>query len=660
VSPLLGPASSAPPPPATPFGQPFAFKVEIAFTTGPDDPSPAWVDVTNYAEAAGSQLSIVRGRPDMYSHTNAGTMTVTLDNSDGRFTAGHAGSPYYPNVVLNRRIRVSASRGGGPYSVRFTGFISAWPLQWSPVAQYAHAQITAVDRLARVGRFVMPANIVTMAVNQCAGTADYWPLGDPSTALVPARIHGTHLGNIAALSANSALTFGSGTGVGTDGLTAMQVTDSGLKGDRAIPYYLRIGSSPTDPTQGGIAVSAFVRYPGAVTGDSFILASFTDRTGTTFEVRVDSGSIVCSHPDANGGQLLDTQGSGLFDGATHHVYMLGFLDIVGATYPNRFYRRYYIDGVLVASNYAVLGGSGNTFAPILTAQLIARTRTIRANPVTATYSHIALGDARTTPTQVTGVAQAGAVYETPETSLDRWARLVKIAGIVDSATYGGPGSVNLSPLKASGGENVLGLMQQLEDTEAGLLFADVNGVLTFRTRLGLRSPPLLASLSSAQIDPDLTFILDDTGLINDYTATAGTGNVYHFIDYASVAAYGTYSGSSTVETLDNYEAEAFAQNRITKSVPQVRVPWVTVDLMTLGNLADSIWAGELVGAIIRLTNLPGQAPGTSSYQQVAGYTEVYDVNTYKIQMNTQPASPPLLTLDDAVLGILDAGNSIAY
>jgi hypothetical protein len=81
-------------------------QVEIAFGTNPLDPSPAWQDVSGLVLAS-QGLQVTRGSTDEKSNVTPSKMTLTLDNSDGRFTAGRAASAYYPNVVFGKRIRYS-------------------------------------------------------------------------------------------------------------------------------------------------------------------------------------------------------------------------------------------------------------------------------------------------------------------------------------------------------------------------------------------------------------------------------------------------------------------------------------------------------------------------------------------------------------------------
>lgn len=67
----------------------------------------AWTDVTAYVQS----ISISRGRDDVLSGVQPGTATFTFVNNDGRFSPGYTLSPLYPNVTLQRAIRVIATPG---------------------------------------------------------------------------------------------------------------------------------------------------------------------------------------------------------------------------------------------------------------------------------------------------------------------------------------------------------------------------------------------------------------------------------------------------------------------------------------------------------------------------------------------------------------------
>lgn len=79
--------------------------VEIAFGTAPLATTPVWTDVTRYVHTD-AEITIDRGRSDELNTIQPGTCTLTLDNTDARFTPTNPASPYYPNIKKGRRLRV--------------------------------------------------------------------------------------------------------------------------------------------------------------------------------------------------------------------------------------------------------------------------------------------------------------------------------------------------------------------------------------------------------------------------------------------------------------------------------------------------------------------------------------------------------------------------
>lgn len=65
-------------------------------------------DITAYFREASTH----RGAARELERIEAGTATVTLDGRDGRFTPFNPDSPYYPNILPMRRMRIMATPGG--------------------------------------------------------------------------------------------------------------------------------------------------------------------------------------------------------------------------------------------------------------------------------------------------------------------------------------------------------------------------------------------------------------------------------------------------------------------------------------------------------------------------------------------------------------------
>jgi hypothetical protein len=120
--------------------------VEISF----DDPAvttPTWTDVSTYARGIQGLdiFSSSRGRDSEQNLADAGVITVNLDNRDRRFDPTNTASPYYPNVIPMRRIRIRATWLTVTYDV-FYGYIEDWGQNWDqPGTSNATCTIRAVD-----------------------------------------------------------------------------------------------------------------------------------------------------------------------------------------------------------------------------------------------------------------------------------------------------------------------------------------------------------------------------------------------------------------------------------------------------------------------------------------------------------------------------------
>lgn len=86
---------------------------EVAFAKDViGDGSPLWTDVSDSVEWwRGVRIS--RRRSHELDEVQPGVLALALTNLDGRFTASRYGSPYWPNVKINRMIRIRAVYPGG-------------------------------------------------------------------------------------------------------------------------------------------------------------------------------------------------------------------------------------------------------------------------------------------------------------------------------------------------------------------------------------------------------------------------------------------------------------------------------------------------------------------------------------------------------------------
>ena len=171
-----------------------ALTVEIAFDSGYTTAatSRTWTDVSSYVEAQDG-LSWSLGRQDEHSTAQPGRLSLTLNNTDGRFTPGYTSGAYYPNVLLGRPVRVRSTFNSWTYS-EWLGYVDSWPVSW-PGGTDAHSTvtITAATRMARMGNGATLRSIIEETMAPYSPAA-YFTMGDPAGSTQAADSSGNGYG----------------------------------------------------------------------------------------------------------------------------------------------------------------------------------------------------------------------------------------------------------------------------------------------------------------------------------------------------------------------------------------------------------------------------------------------------------------------------------
>lgn len=123
-------------------------RVSIAWSTAITSAPPtrghaSWTDVTNKVKAVGTRsgLNFDTGAIE------ASTATITLENSDGRFTQENDAGIYYPNVRPFKWTLIEATLDGGTtWNTLFIGIISTISPTWY-MRQGGHTVIECVDTM---------------------------------------------------------------------------------------------------------------------------------------------------------------------------------------------------------------------------------------------------------------------------------------------------------------------------------------------------------------------------------------------------------------------------------------------------------------------------------------------------------------------------------
>lgn len=274
-------------------------KVEVAFTSaasvGPTNvPSNGWTDITH--RVMGFKSS--RGRMYELGTMEAGTATITVDNSDGAFdpynTSSSSISP--GNVLPYRMIRVTARypAGTGTYVPVFTGYVEKWTESFL-APNRGQVQLLCVDAIGLLSQASVPSCIESDAL--IGGALALYPLGDASGS--------TTAGNLSSYAQNALAVFPSGNGSGTGAFKFGDELGKQLGGvnstcvtftpqDWNNGYYL----------QGSVPLAGFVASGDALTVEAWVNVTSTYAPNAViWDVVNSAGTTINCTVDGNTGQV---------------------------------------------------------------------------------------------------------------------------------------------------------------------------------------------------------------------------------------------------------------------------------------------------------------------------------------------------------------------
>lgn len=610
---------------------PFTVKVEIAFATSPNV-APTWTDVTNYVLATASRpITINRGRGDQFSDVSPSTLSLVLDNVDGRFTAGYTAGAYYPNVKKGRRIRVSATYSAVQY-FRFDGYVDQWPVEWAGgMKAYAEAQITATDRLARMGRRAQLRSIVEEEAAVDGAVAE-WPLGDQAGSTMAGETSGNNETPLSVLQQGTGgtLAFGDGIGSPTDSLSAPILTSV----DASNGKYL--GGAMVN-LYGGYTATGVTLECGflSTTNRVQLIASWESTAGRDrVELQVTAaGKLQAQSYGIGGGGAANytlTSAATVTDNVTHTAMLTQSLS--GGTVTVVLYLDGASAGTTTYSNtipaftQVYAGGRGDSRC------------------FHGTLNHVSVYATAISAARASQHSLARTTGFSGESSNARISRLAGYAGVAVGDMALETGTSTSLVAQDTTGNAPLDMVHTVEHTENGLVFMSGDGKLTFHARSHRYNQSAAFTLDASldELQPDLKFVEDDFGLANDVTVTRSTGSVSRATNPASIVEYDLYRVAlDSVSTSDN-EAVSAANWRVNNyGTPQRRCPSVGVDLAQQPAKIPTI-AGSDLGAKFTITNLPTQAPAASVDLNIEGYTESLGLDVWQLVFNASSSTSSLV------------------
>lgn len=126
--------------------------------------------------------------------------SLVLDNQDGRFTPMNSLSPYYPNIVPMRRVRIRAVWNSTTYPV-FQGYVEGWPLRFPARKDQVVTlelvdgfKILALSKITASFSSALSGAYIASVLNQIG-----WPSGDRDLDTGLSTIPATTLDKVPAL-----------------------------------------------------------------------------------------------------------------------------------------------------------------------------------------------------------------------------------------------------------------------------------------------------------------------------------------------------------------------------------------------------------------------------------------------------------------------------
>lgn len=476
--------------------------VEAAFTTNPGS-TPVWVNLGERVKA----FTVHRGRADELSTFNAGQATITLNNEDRAFDPNYTASPYYPNVIPMRRIRIRATYAAVTYDV-FNGYVTNWQQQYSP-PQDADAVVECSDAFKVLGNVVLAPSV--WAVELKADSPVVWfPLNEAAGSTAVTDIVG---GRTASLI--STPTLGAAGLVTRDAGTAAQLAssatgfpgfDTGTLPAAIVTAYPMTLSAIYKGTQNVTLVNLFDTVTGFQAATLYVSSNkaYFDvfNTAAGFAETVSAATVT--------------------DGNPHLI--TGVWDASGTV-------TVYVDGVASGTPASLTG----------TARPATRLVIGNSTPLDQIIDEVAVFNTAVPAARIAVWASARSAPWVGDLTGTRVGRILDAAGWPAADRNVDAGTSTLQSSDA--GQAALTMLQAVEQTEFGALFVTAGGQVRFIGRASLLKAPYTTSQatfgdSGSELEfGDLTFEYDDRLIYNEAQVSRSNGGVQIVADTTSQTKY---------------------------------------------------------------------------------------------------------------------------
>lgn len=589
----------------------------------------------------GVTVSGYGARVDEFSTAQAATLSLVLDNADGLLSVGAAAvgfdvgafdtSPFGGAAgagiaTPGQRVRYTLT-SGATTEIRFTGRITALDLGWPGGSSTdSTVQLTAADVLADLSRKILRSMLEEEVLLR--SPAAYYTLSEAENSTAAGDSSGNQVASLTPTGSGSPVTFGSGTGPGTDGISAATFA----------------GGQWLAPSDVGVAHDAFATFG----------CWFTCPTPPADRTTLLLTDAVALYIDG-ASRRLDVQtiagveatfvGGVITDGALHNVFVV----VAGSD------TLVYLDGALVLT----LTGSSRIPAALYGVGGGARFSWVNSYPAHAgSISHVTTFASGLTAAQISTIYTVGTgITESVHNRVQRFVSYTGVQVTQVSMTNDpiGTGPGVLMAAQSTSGKTAIDALQECATAEGGTLYANPGGDLTLLGR-GYRAAKTTPdiTLTATEVGEDTTVGYDMAQVVNQAGVTGSTGAALGPVkNTSSIASYGLYPTSLDIPVAYDAEALAAAQWLVASHAnPGVRLGSMTLNVHESA-LAASILARD-VGDRIALSTMPAQMWAGAGDVILEGFSDTVTDTSWTITANVLPWSLfASLILDDATYGALD-------
>ena len=685
--------------------------------------NPSWLDITGFVDQDAG-ITITPGRADGLSDANATTCSLTVDNTDGRWTPGNPSGAWNGLIRKGCWLRVDLLPLSGTVSRRFTGYLNSLPTVIE--GQTGSVSLGAVDVFGPLSQAPkLPSMIVAEWLSDPAGApvlAGLWPLHEPAGATYATDVSGQAPAGRQALtvrsygvSADAGLTWSSTPAPGFDGESTLSFAPFGT-------LLTAVGGSSNTGAynkgsylQGTISLAAIAQITCWIKTTVGLqpIWSWSDPT-SNYAMGIDLSSTgilqLWQAPlsGSNGGtyalniDLTPLSRIPLTDGVWHQISIR--VQTAAATGGSLPYYSAIIDGVQY-------GNASGTSSPItglsppanLSRFLIGAAEGWNADAAvgglaffTGAVSDLVLhqfADHTINPDWANPWIASSTGHSGDLTGL-RVVRLASYAGLptplqtfplpgtalpAQQPTTGTSGAVNVGVTahpcgpQAIAGKNPLDTLRTAARTELMPLFADAYGRIALQASTLRQNPVPAVTIAAVDLDKATSWA-DDFQYVNNQMAItpAGQGQITVNAGGAtSQTLFGVYGGTLATASLNAAEAASLGAAVIgARANPPVRPAPLAVEAATLAQQPgygaawyDNVLALTISG-LVAVTGWTQQSPygaGGSSSHVIEGWTETIQAGTHLFAWATSAPQGPTYQLDSPTLGLLDTpGITLAY